>query len=302
MVRPLFALIGAVALLLVWLGLVVYQANGDVPSAVAGLGDGAQRVRLPGLAAEAYLLSSRLDQRRLQGLDRQSVPGRQLVQRIIVRRMAAARVLLQAGYISAAERVALEGARADYDDLQARALLLEIRLHGPDPEAARRELMLMVLKQEHPQLLSLLGDAFAASGRPDDAERFYRRALTRDGGHLPALLGMAQLAAARHRRDEVSAWLDKAAQMAEGPDEKRAVARLRPSDPQPLVQARQVAQFMGREHGGSALFLAAYLIFLVSPSLYGAKRRGGEEERRRRGEEERRRRGEEEKRRGGEGP
>lgn len=131
----------------------------------------------------------------------------------------------------------------------------------------------MLLRQEHPQLLSLLGNTFAASGRLDDARSFYERALTRDARHLPALLGMAQLAAARYDRRGVNAWLDQAAQVAEGPDEKRAVARLRPPAPQPLAQSWQVVRFLGREHGGSALFLAAFLLFLFSPGLYGLIRR-----------------------------
>jgi tetratricopeptide (TPR) repeat protein len=267
MMRPLFALFGAVALLLVWLGLVVYQAGGDMASAVAALGDSAQRVHLPGLAAKAYLQASRLDQYALALVGRQSVCGPQLIQQIIKRRLAAARVLLDAGYVPAAERIALEGARADFGDLQARAMLLEVRLHGPDPDAARRELMLLVLQEEHPRLLSLLGQAFAASGRLEDARSFYQRALTRDPSYLPALLGMAQLAAAGYDRNEINKWLDQAARAAETPDEKRAVARLRPPMRQPLQQAWTVTRSLAREHGGSALFLAAFLVFLFSPSL-----------------------------------
>lgn len=269
MMRPLFAFLGAVVLCLLWLGLVVYQTGGDLAAGLASLGDSAQRAHLPGLAAKLYLQASVQERHRLQGADRASAAGKLLVQRIISHRMAAARTLLQAGYVEAAERIALEGARANYDDLQARALLLEIRLQGRDPDAARRELMLMVLKQEDPQLLCLLGQAFAAERREADAESFYRRALSRDGGHLPSLLGMARLAAARGDRQALNDWLRQAAQGAERPDEKRAVARLTPPAADPWQRAWGTVATLGRERGGALLLALAYIVFLFVPSLYG---------------------------------
>jgi len=269
MMRPPFVILGALVLLALWLGLLAYQNSGDVAACVAALGDAAQRVRLPGLAARCYLLASVQERQSLEGLDRESPRARLLVQRIIAHRMLAARMLLGAGYVAAAERVALEGARADYDDAQARALLLEIRLQGPDPDAARRELMLMVLQNERPELLCLLGQAFAASGRAGDAESFFRRALSRDAGHVPSLLGMAQLAAARGDHSAANDWLQKATQSAERPDERRAIARLRPPVGAPWERAWAGLVAFGREHGGSLLFALAYLLFLFSPALYG---------------------------------
>ncbi|MCE5240100.1 hypothetical protein LLH23_16685 [bacterium] len=273
MMRPPFVILGAFVLLVLWLGLLAYQNAGDVPASVAALGDAAQRVRLPGLAARCYLLASVQERRSLERLDRESPRARLLVQRIIAHRMLAARMLLGAGYVAAAERVALEGARADYGDAQARALLLEIRLQGPDPDAARRELMLMVLQDERPELLCLLGQAFAASGRDADAESFFRRALSRDGGHVASLLGMAQLAAARGDHSAANDWLQKATQSAERPDEKRAIARLRPPVGTPWERAWVGLVVLGREHGGSLLFALAYLVFLFSPALVGLLRR-----------------------------
>jgi tetratricopeptide (TPR) repeat protein len=269
MMRPGFAVLGAAVLVVVWCGLIAVQTNGDVAAALASLGDSAQRARLPGLAAKAYLMASVQERRRLQSLDRTSPAAEALVQRIITRRLAAARTLLDAGQVAAAERVALEGARADYGDVQARALLLEIRLRGRDPEAARRELMLTVLQGEHPQLLALLGRAFADLNRPADAESFYRRALTRDPAHVASLLGMAQVAAARGDANAVTQWLGQAAAAAERPDEKRAVARLRPLAGSRWTRATAAVAAFGSEHCGSLLFALAYLAFLFSPTAYG---------------------------------
>lgn len=272
MMRPGFAVLGAVVLVVVWCGLIAVQTNGDLAAALASVGDSAQRARLPGLAAKAHLMASVQERQRLQTLDRKSPAAEALVQRIIARRLAAARTLLDAGQVAAAERVALEGARADYGDVQARALLLEIRLRGRDPEAARRELMLTVLQNEHPQLLALLGQAFADLNRPADAESFYRRALSRDPTHVASLLGMAQVAAARGEAAAVTQWLGQAAAAAERPDEKRAVARLRPLAGSPWNRAMVAVQAFASNHGGSLLFGLAYLAFLFSPVLYGLLR------------------------------
>jgi len=275
MIRPVFAVLGVLVLCLLWLGLIAYQNSGDGAASLAALGDSAQRAHLPGLAAKCYLLAAVQERRRLQPLARESVAAQVLVGRLIAHRMAAARTLLNAGYAEAAERVALEGARANYDDLQARALLLEIRLQGRDPDAARRELMLAVLKDEHPQLLYLLGMAFARERREADAESFYRRALARDAGHLPSLLGMAQLAAARGDRPALGDWLRQAAAVAERPDEKRALARITPPAADPWQRVWEGIGLTFRESYGLFLSALAYLVLLLIPGLYGLLRRLG---------------------------
>lgn len=276
--RPLWAVLGALLLLLVWLGLIVYQANGDVPMALAALGHSAARARLPGLAAKCYLTASVHERRALAGLDREGPRAKALVERIIAHRMAAAQTLLRAGQIAAAERVALEGARADYDDVPARALLLEIRLRGPDADAARRELMVMVLRQEHPQLLHLLGKSFLDRRQYADAESFFRRALSHDPSHVPSLLGMAEVAASRYDRREINAWLDKAVAAAELPAEQRQIRELRVASPEPWQRLAQDLTALGRDRWGTLLFGAAYLLFLFSPGLYALCRRGQDTE------------------------
>jgi predicted CXXCH cytochrome family protein len=52
-----------------------------------------------------------------------------------------------------------------------------------------------------------LGNLYASSGRLDDAERAYRRALEIDGRFTPAKLSLAQLAAAGHRLADAEATL-----------------------------------------------------------------------------------------------
>jgi len=267
MMRPGHAVLAAAGLLLLWLGLIAIQSNGDLPASLAALGDGAQRMHLPGLAAKGYLLASVRERQQLAALDRKSAAARLLVQHIIAHRMAAARTLLDAGYVEASERIALEGARANYDDVQARALLLEIRLRGRDPESARRELMYLVLKTEDPQLLCLLGQSFAALSRPEDAASFYHRALARDPGHLPTLIALARLASSRGDREGVAQWLHQASQSAERPDEKRAVLRLRPLDTDPWRRTASAVALVWHEHSGTFLFLLAYLALLAGPAL-----------------------------------
>ena len=274
MMRPLWAVLGALFLLVVWLGLIAYQTSGDVPAALTALGDSAARGRLPGLAAKCYLKASVLERQQLAVLDRDSAAAQVLVERIISHRMAAAQTLLRAGQVAAAERVALEGARADYDDVPARALLLEVRLQGPDADAARRELMVMVLQQEHPQLLHLLGKAFLDRRQYADAESFFRRALSHDASHVPSLLGMAEVAASRYDRHEINAWLDKAMAAAELPAEQRQIRELRVASPEPWQRLAQDVTALGRDHWGTLLFAAAYLLFLFSPGLYALCRRG----------------------------
>ena len=269
MMRPLFAVLGALALLVGWLAAVVVQAQGDPAAITLALGDSAQRSHLPGLAARGYLLSAAIERRRLyaSGVDRTSPAGQALIRHIIATRLAAARLLLQSGYVDAAESIALEGARADFDDLQARALLLEVRLRGDEPEAARREVMLMLLKRPHPQLLTLLGSSFARDGNSADAAACYERALQLAPAHLPALLAYAQLQADQRQPDAARALLAKAAAAATTAAERQTVADATARLSTGCTPAWAGLQAWCNLHAISLLLAAAYMLFLVSPAL-----------------------------------
>lgn len=270
MVRPLAALLGALVLLLGWLAVVAVEVNGEPAAFVAALADGAERSHLPGLAARGYLLVADLEKRRLgaPGVERQSPAAQALLRHIVETRMAAARLLLGAGYEQAAEAIALEGARANFDDLAARALLLEIRLRGAQPQPARRELMLLLLKQEHPQLLCLLGNVFAREGNTEDAVACYQRALAATPEHVPSLLAYARLAAATGQPQVAADLVVRAAAAAAGPEERRqaALARQRLAEA-PLPLLGPVQAWWG-EHSVTALLALAYLVFLLSPGLW----------------------------------
>lgn len=271
MMRPLVALIGALALLVAWLGLVMVQAKGNPALFALALGDSAQRSNLPGLAARAYLLSAEIQRRRLYSpeIERDSTAGQSLIRQIIATRMAAARLLLQSGYVAAAERIALEGARADFDDLQARALLLEVRLRGDKSGASRRELMLMLLNEEQPQLLCLLGTSFAREGKLEDAAAAYERALASDADHVPSLVALAELRAKQDDTTMAETLLQRAAASAEGPTERDLVLavsrRLQLSPAGPLSG---LCDWCGA-HGPSLIVLLLYVLFLISPALMG---------------------------------
>ncbi|MHB8996428.1 MAG: tetratricopeptide repeat protein [Armatimonadota bacterium] len=277
MMRPLVALIGALALLVAWLGMVTVQARGNPALFVLALGDSAQRSRLPGLAAHAYLLSAEIQRRRLYSpeIERDSPVGQSLIRQIIATRMAAARLLLRSGYVAAAERIALEGARADFDDLQARALLLEVRLRGDKSGASRRELMLMLLNEEQPQLLCLLGTSFAREGNLEDAAAAYERALRADADHVPSLVALAELRAKQGDTAVADTLLQRAATSAEGPNERdlvlAALRRLQLSPAGPLAGARDWCL----DHGPSLIVLLVYLLFLISPALMRIIARSG---------------------------
>lgn len=269
MIRPRFAILGALVVLVGWLAVVVVEAGGDAALVARSLADSAQRCRLPGLAARGYLLAAGLDKHRLDnGVDRHSAAGRQLIERLIGARLAAARLLLQSGYIAAAERIALEGARADFDDRQARALLLEVRLRGDRAEEARRELMLRLLQREEPQLLYLLGNSFltAAAGATDDARACYARALQLDPDHVPTLVALAKLEHAEGHTDLGRKTLAQAEAAAVSADQKELVTRARhhlSARSSPLAQSLGV---WGQAHGTSAVLAGVYLAFLLLPT------------------------------------
>ncbi|MEN6301333.1 MAG: hypothetical protein ABFD96_01335, partial [Armatimonadia bacterium] len=67
--RPLWALLGLLTLLALWLGLVLVQERGDVPSALTTIARSAERSGLPGLAANCHLLAADCYRRRLGQMD-----------------------------------------------------------------------------------------------------------------------------------------------------------------------------------------------------------------------------------------
>lgn len=263
--RPLWAVLVALLLLVAWLGLIAYRVGSDGPAMLSAIGESARRCALPGLAARAHLLAANWHRVRLAGMDRSSRAGQELIRRLMAERMAAARMLLQAGYVGAAEGLALESARADFDDIEARALLLETRLQGAGREAARRELMLLLLRREHPQVLYLLGRSFAEQGRQEDAEAFYQRALELEPAHFPTLLGMADLQIDRRDRTGAMSWAGKADGAAKGPEEKLAVQRSRATADASAVNALSTVKLWLTEHGGTLGFAGAYLVLLFLP-------------------------------------
>lgn len=274
MIRPLLAILGAVALLVGWLAVVAVQAGGDPATMALALGDSAQRAHLPGLAARAYLLSAETERRRFyaSGVDRASAAGQVMIRRLITTRMAAARLLLQSGYVDAAENLALEGARADFGDLQARALLLEVRLNGEEPEAARREVMLLLLKEQHPQLLTLLGNSLRRDRHPEEAVACYERALKLAPEHLPALLAYARLQAGENHAQAAQTLLSKASAAATTADERQAVAQAEAdlnAGKRPLWTGVQTWCSL---HSVSLLLAVLYLLFLVSPAVLSIAR------------------------------
>lgn len=274
MVRPLYAVLGAIAMLLLWLGLVVYESGGDAAGTAMSLADSAARASLPGLAARGYLLAADLERQRLEqcGVARDSAAGQALIRRIIATRMAAARLLLQKGYVDAAEAIALQGARADFDDVQARALLLEVRLRGQQPQAARRELMLQLLRQEHPQLLCLLGNSFAREGKTDDAAACFERALKLAPDHVRSLLALAQLRARAGQAQAAAELVDQAGRAATTADERAVVEAARTATTPTVASTHTRASHWCTERWPSLAAAAMYLLFLLSPLLLGSLR------------------------------
>lgn len=267
MVRPVYAVLGAVVLVLGWLALVAYQARWEPAAAVESLADSAERCRLVGIAAKGYLLAADLRRQELERLGRRSgdETSRRLIAQIVTLRTKAARVLLDSGYREAAEAVALQVARADYGDLQARALLLETRLGSPAGSTARRELMLMLLKGEHPQVLYVLGKALAAGPHAKEAAGYLQRALELDPSHFPTYVALCELALAENDRGSALHWLERAATVANGRAQRELLVRLRGiADPryQPLPV---LAGLWWCEHWVGVATALGYLVFVFSP-------------------------------------
>jgi tetratricopeptide (TPR) repeat protein len=276
MVRPLYAMLGALAIVLVWLGLVVYEAGGEAPALAVSLADSAARAALPGLAARGYLLAADLQRQRLNtsGVARDSAAGQALLRGIIATRLTAATLLFEKGYVDAAEAIALQGAQADFDDVQARALLLEVRLKGDQPAAARREVMLQLLKQEHPQLLCLLGSSFLRDGNTEDAAACFERALKLAPDHVRSLLALANVRSRQGHAQAASALLDQAARTAVTADERAAVEAARSGKPDDALAALLRMGRWCNERWPSLALAGLYLLFVASPTLTAVSRRG----------------------------
>jgi hypothetical protein len=278
MVRPVWALLGGGLLLVGWLVWVAYEAHWSPAETASSLADSAARCRLPGLSARGHLLAADLLRRELhaEGLDRQSAASRRLVREVAAERMAAARILLEEGYPGAAEAVALEAARADFTDIEARALLLETRLQGPGREAARRELMLLLLEREHPRVLHVLGKALSSLSDNRDAASYLRRAQQLDPRYFPVYPALAGLALAQHDRNAALSWLRQGAALARTGAEREATIQLQ-MRADPGFTAAQVAlarvELWWQEHSVSALVVLGYLGFLLSPWWSGPLRR-----------------------------
>lgn len=275
MVRPLYAMLGALAIVLVWLGLVVYEAGGEAPALAVSLADSAARAALPGLAARGYLLAADLQRQRLNtsGVARDSAAGQALLRGIIATRLTAAALLFEKGYVEAAEAIALQGAQADFDDVQARALLLEVRLKGDQPEAAQREVMLQLLKQEHPQLLCLLGSSLLRDGNTEDAAACFERALKLAPDHVRSLLALADVRSRQGQAQAAAALVDQAARAAVTADERVAVEAARGGGPDDaLAEIMRMGRWCG-ERWPSLALAGFYLLFLASPTLIAASRR-----------------------------
>lgn len=271
MVRPLYAILGALIILVGWLGLVALRSRGEAAAMAMSLADSAARAALPGCAARGYLLAADLERQRLLASDvaRDSAAGQALVRRIIAARMAAARVLLEAGYVEAAEAIALQGAQADFDDVQARALLLEVRLRGGRPEAARRELMRQLVKREDPGLLCLLGNSFLRSGHAAEAEACLQRALKLQPHHVRSLLALAALERAQGHTRDATALREQAGQAAVTADERAAVADAEaPASGDVAAAAARMGEW-GAERWPSLAVVCVYLLFLASPAVFG---------------------------------
>lgn len=269
MIRPLGALGGAFALLVIWLGSLIYQCQNNMPAIWASLGESAQRAGLRGLAAQFYLTAALKERKRLPLWERSPVLKQQSLQQIIAYRLAAARVLWAAGLPDAAERVALEACRADYDNIEARALLLEIRLENKNFRAAQQEIMRRLLVQEHPQLIYLLGKSFVMQKRWEEAESCFQRALELKATHFPSLLGMAQIAAACNEKQKLAMWLHKARLAASNIEDWDKIAALEPAEPEKLLFLWEKIQRIWQKHYGSFLYGTAYIFILLSPAFWG---------------------------------
>jgi tetratricopeptide (TPR) repeat protein len=275
MLRPIYAVLLAWVLLLGWLGLVAYRAEG-VPSRVVGLlAEAADRNHLPGLAAQGYLLSSELDREviRAASLAHKAVDRQQIIRQIITRRLATARLLLEAGYPAAAERIALEAARADFADVPARVLLLEIRMGSERGEEARRELLRLLVRGEDPQLLVLLGRSFMQSKSYPDAQQTLQRAYALAPKHLPTLLALSELAWRQSDLRSARRWLDQAwGATATDAERVRIVAQRLKVDP--AYGARPVLlRLWWTQHSVTVVVLLAYLLLLFSPSIFRKRAR-----------------------------
>jgi tetratricopeptide (TPR) repeat protein len=268
MIRRRWALVAALVLLAGWLGVIAYQSEGDPGLMIHSLGDSARRSSLPGLAAHAYLLAADWDRRQLYALSGERTgPAQQaLVERIIAARLAAARILLDAGEVASAERVALEAARADYEHVGARAMLLEARLQGQKAQSARRDLMRLLLREEHPQVLYLLAESFIAENSLADAESTLQRALALDAGHFPSRLAWVKLQMARRDRQAALAALQQAQDAADTPARRQQVAALQQALYPERADWTLPLRHWLTDHWVTLLVALVYLLFLTSPT------------------------------------
>ncbi|MEI6500834.1 MAG: hypothetical protein WCP21_07385, partial [Armatimonadota bacterium] len=147
-----------------------------------------------------------------------------------------------------------------------------VRLRGEKAGEARRELLLLLLKQESPRLLSLLGSSFAREGKVEDAAGCFDRALQLDGEHVPTLVAMAQLQAGSGRSGAAAALLQKAGAAATTADERELVAEAQRRLSAGASPTLDIATGWWRAHGVSVLLALAYVLFLVAPALVGVIR------------------------------
>lgn len=281
MLRPVGAVLVALVFLGAWLGLIAYQAGGSAPAMVATLADSADRNGLAGLAAQGYLAAARLVAQELHAgrVAPDSARGQELLEAIVGYRCAAARLLLEGGHPRAAEAVALEAAQAQYNDVAARALLLEARSSGEATQAAaaRRELMVLLLRGEQPEVLYALGQALLRTSAADEAEGYLQRAAQRGPQHVPSRLALAETALGRGELQAARAWLTSLARIPLTPSESRAFQRLdAETRPEPYWRPTRLVVWAS-EHGVSALMVVAFLAVLFSPTLTTlvARRRSG---------------------------
>ena len=283
MVRLRYAALFALLLTAGWLLWLGYVANWRQAVFCESLGEAALSWRLLGLGATCYSVaaaSHRDELRHCLAIGDQA--GESLARREVVRvRMTVARILLAARRPDAAVHFAEEAHRADPSDVGAAALMWRVRHAGGMTAQARRELMLLGLRDASSELLTALAALFLAEERFEQARDFASRARERDSRNAEAWLVLAQVLDHEGHSEDARQAIHKAIECAAAqPDVRLEASRLylqlHPDKSQWMMAGRGL-DYWGHlvvtrvaEYWAFALGLGGYVLLLFSPALAGA--------------------------------
>ena len=288
MVRFRYAALAATVLTAGWLAWLGYAAGWQTGEFYEGLGQAALSWRLAGLSAGCYAQAAKVHRADwLWAKYYADRPAEQLTLSKLVRaRMTAARILLAAQRPSAALAFAEDAYRADYSNLAAVALLWRVRYAGGMTGEAKRELILLGLDNQAPEILAALGELFLAESDLEQARNFAERAL----GEAPKVAAAWLLLARAHAQGGDTQSAHQAVAKAWYWTSDQPVVRRQTADlylqlhrdrSSLLVAGRgidywwQVVGYWVEAHWVFLVGLAAYLIFLFSPAIGAQFRRRG---------------------------